>query len=195
MEQQAAGQRVPDRDATERDLEEAALRLMDRDGVLAGLNLREVADAAGVNRGLVYHYFGSRRELLRAALVRSARRRFAEIGESATLRFRARHLRFLRTMIKDRQAVRLATLLVVDGDESLRVMPLREGTRARLASDVADGDLADLDLDAVHAATVSLVYGYVLYRERFAAETGTELSVLDDRVSAVVDRMLSGLEP
>ncbi|MBP9053131.1 MAG: TetR family transcriptional regulator, partial [Ilumatobacteraceae bacterium] len=52
----AVGQRPADRDATERDLEDAALRLVDRDGVLAGLNLREVADAAGVNRGLVYHY-------------------------------------------------------------------------------------------------------------------------------------------
>nr|MBP9051795.1 TetR/AcrR family transcriptional regulator [Ilumatobacteraceae bacterium] len=191
----AGGQRPADRDQTERDLEDAALRLVDRDGVLAGLNLREVADAAGVNRGLVYHYFGSRRELLRAALTRSARRRFAEINESATLAFRARTVRFLGTMIGHRQAVRLATLLLVDGDESLRVMPLREATRARLTRDVANGDLADLDLDAVHTATVSLVYGYVLYRERFAAEIGIDERVLDDRVARVVDRMLQGLEP
>ena len=69
-------------------------------------------------------------------------------------------------------------------------MCIRDSTR-----DVANGDLADLDLDAVHTATVSLVYGYVLYRERFAAEIGIDERVLDDRVARVVDRMLQGLEP
>ena len=38
--------------------------------MLGGLNLREVAEAAGVNRGNIYHYFGSRQELLRAAINR-----------------------------------------------------------------------------------------------------------------------------
>src|SRR5262245_36628667 len=61
-------QRQPDRAATEQALQKAALALLERNGVLAGLNLREVAEEAGVNRGLVYHYFGSRRALLRAAL-------------------------------------------------------------------------------------------------------------------------------
>ena len=37
-----------------------AFGLIRRNGVLAGLNLREVADRAGVNRGNIYHYFGSR---------------------------------------------------------------------------------------------------------------------------------------
>ena len=48
----------------------ASLDGIERDGVLAGLNLQEVADEAGVNRGLVYRYFGSRRELLRPRRVR-----------------------------------------------------------------------------------------------------------------------------
>ena len=55
---------------TERRLIDAALDLIRRNGVLAGLNLREVAAAAGVNRGNIYHYFGSRQELLRAAISR-----------------------------------------------------------------------------------------------------------------------------
>ncbi len=36
---------------TERRLIDSALDLIRRNGVLAGLNLREVADGAGVNRG------------------------------------------------------------------------------------------------------------------------------------------------
>ena len=39
---------------TERRLIDAALDLIRRNGVLAGLNLREVAAGAGVNRGNIY---------------------------------------------------------------------------------------------------------------------------------------------
>lgn len=187
--------RTPDRDATERALQDAALQLMERNGVLAGLNLREVAAEAGVNRGLVYHYFGSRRELLRASLSRSARERFVDVAEAGDLPFRERMLAFIHTMIRHRRAVRLATLLITDGDESLRTMPLRDLTRQRLAEDVDNGDLDDLDLEAVHVATVSLTYGYVLYRERFAHELGVSVTELDDRFGAVADRMYRGLEP
>lgn len=187
--------RTPDRVATERSLQDAAIRLMERDGVLAGLNLREVAAEASVNRGLVYHYFGSRQELLRSALARSANKRFAEVAEAAELAFRPRIRRFLRTMIRHRRAVRLATLLVTDGDTSLRTMPLRDATLRHLADDVASGGLDDLDLDAVHVATISLVYGYVLYRERFAHEIGIGVTELDERFDAIADRMLQGLEP
>ena len=181
--------------ATEAALEAAALRLLRRDGVLAGLNLREVAAEAGVNRGLVYHYFGSRRDLLRAALRSDSRRRFAEVAESDALPLRERFARFLSTMVRHRRAVSLATLLVQDGDRSLRTMPLREETLRALKRDIAEGQLDDLDLDAVHVAMVSLAYGFVLYRERFAAELGVGVSELDERFAAIADRMLSGLEP
>jgi AcrR family transcriptional regulator len=55
---------------TERRLIDVALELIRDNGVLAGLNLRQVAEGAGVNRGNIYHYFGSRQELLRAAINR-----------------------------------------------------------------------------------------------------------------------------
>jgi len=61
---------------TERRLIEVALELIREKGVLAGLNLRKVAEGAGVNRGNIYHYFGSRQELLRAAI----NRQFVAIG-------------------------------------------------------------------------------------------------------------------
>lgn len=188
-------QRAPDRAATEAALEAAALRLLERDGVLSGLNLREVAAEAGVNRGLVYHYFGSRQDLLRAALRADARRRFAEVAEVADLPFRRRFARFLATMVRHRRAVNLVTLLVQDGDTSLRTMPMREDTLHVLERDVEQGHLDDVDLEAVHIATVSLAYGYVLYRERFAAELGIGVTELDRRFASIADRMFSGLEP
>ena len=55
---------------TEEKLITVALGIIRDKGVLAGLNLREVADGAGVNRGNIYHYFGSRQELLRVAISR-----------------------------------------------------------------------------------------------------------------------------
>lgn len=180
---------------TEAALESAALRLLERDGVLAGLNLREVAAEARVNRGLVYHYFGSRQDLLRSALRTDSRRRLGEVAEGASLPLRERFGQFLRAMVRHRRAVGLVTLLVQDGDRSLRTMPLRDGTLEALERDVDEGLLDNLDLDAVHVAMVSLAYGFVLYRERFAAEMGVGVSELDERFAVIADRMLSGLEP
>lgn len=60
-----------DSEITVQKLERAARELLERDGVLGGLNLREVADHDRVDRGLVCHYFGSRQDLLRSALRRN----------------------------------------------------------------------------------------------------------------------------
>ena len=188
--------RPASRAATEATLEEAALRQLRREGVLAGLNLRQVADEAGVNRGLVYHYFGSRRDLLRAALRRDVRSRLDAVRAGGTLPLRQRMRRFLATILSQREAVALTTLLVLDGDDQVRVMPLREETRHHLERDAAGGELdPDLDLEAVHAATVSLVWGYSLYRDAFAREFSVGARRLDEGVGEVLDRMLAGLAP
>ena len=184
------------RSETEEQLEAAALTLLQRDGVLAGLNLREVADEARVNRGLVYHYFGSRRSLLRAALRKDARRRLETLRSGGELPFAARWRRFLRRMASQRDAVRLMTLLVLDEDTELRTMPFRTETHERLEADKLAGALApDTDLEAVHAAIVSLTWGYLVYRDALANEFGIDPDELDDRVGVVFDRLLGGLAP
>ncbi len=181
---------------TEDRLEAAALALLQRDGVLAGLNLREVADEAGVNRGFVYHYFGSRGDLLRAALRKDARRRLQKIQSGGKLPFAARWRRFLRIMADESEAVRLMTLLVLDGDIELRTMPLREETGDLLEADKREGNLApDLDLQAAHAAIVSFTWGYLVYRDALARELELTKDDLDERVAVVFDLMLQGLAP
>jgi len=112
--------RAPDRAATEAALERAALELLARNGVLAGLNLREVAAEAGVNRGLVYHYFGSRRDLLRAALGSDVRERMHDLAQGTHGDLRHRFANFFRTMLGHRRAVVLSTLLVLDGARGVR---------------------------------------------------------------------------
>src|SRR5438477_8248495 len=117
--------RSADRARTEQALEDAALRLLEREGVLSGLNLQKVADEAGVNRGLVYHYFGSRRDLLRKALRRNAQAWGANIGPFLELSPRDRARMFLRAMIQYPRTAKLVLLLAIDGDRTFRMVDAR----------------------------------------------------------------------
>ena len=184
------------RAATEEALEQAALDLLERDGVLAGHNLREVAALAGVNRGLVYHYFGSRQRLLRAALRRRGAAFQAELGSNLGLPFRARMARLLETSVRHSSTIALSTILMLDRDDRLRTMPRWRQNQELLDLDIAEGRLSeDIDPVGVHTAAVTAVYGYVLYREAFARELGIPVTELDVKVSRIFDRMLDGVAP
>ena len=186
--------RTPNRPATEAALQRAAIDLLERHGVLAGLNLREVADEAGVNRGLVYHYFGSRRDLLRAALRRDVEQRMSDFSPGFGLPAPERYERFVRTTLAHRQAIVLAMLLVLDGDRGVRMVPDPAGVRDRLARDVDEGVLPpDVDPAGVHAALAALGYGYAALRDRLADELDTDVDRLDEQVAATVRRLVAGL--
>ena len=86
---------------------------------------REVADLAGVNRGNIYHYFGSRQELLRAAIAR----RFEVIGDSMLAAARGMPFvdrRILALRLPGAQDSQLRALLSIDGDASVDPMPRYE---------------------------------------------------------------------
>jgi AcrR family transcriptional regulator len=152
---------------TERRLIRVALDLIRRNGVLAGLNLREVADGAGVNRGNIYHYFGSRRELLRAAITR----RFEAVAESLSA---------------DRDS-QLRALLVIDGDETVDPMPKYEAALSHLRQDVIDGDIDRAhDLEALQVTLSALLRGYRIFRKPYAKRINTNVKDLDERVAATV---------
>lgn len=107
--------------------------------------------------------------------------------------FVERFVRFLRTRIKRAEVVMLVTVLVLDGDESLRAMPLRDRTVERLCRDREAGDFDVEDVNAVHVAIASMVYGDVVYRGHFALEGGVAREEVDDRFEAVMRRLLEGL--
>jgi len=180
---------------TERRLIDVALDLIQRNGVLAGLNLREVADGAGVNRGNIYHYFGSRRELLRAAITR----RFEAVVESLRadrrgVSFVERRLRPFRSAdtIHDSQ---LRALLVIDGDDTVDPMPRYEAALSHLRQDVIDGDIDPAhDLEALQVALSSLLRGYRIFREPFAKRIDTDASDLDDRIAAILRTWLKAMD-
>ncbi len=189
--------RPPSRAATEAALEDAALELLRRDGVLAGLNLREVADHAGVNRGLVYHYYGSRAKLLQRAIKRHGQANLQRLHGLNRLVGAHRWRRFFEVVIADPEPIELTTLLLLDDTTQLRTMPLRDATRASIARDVVAGDLApDIDQTALHAVMVTAAYGYLLYRKSFARELEMAVEELDERVAHLLyGRMLDALRP
>jgi AcrR family transcriptional regulator len=181
---------------TEQKLIDVALDLIRDKGVLAGLNLREVAEGAGVNRGNIYHYFGSRQELLRAAI----NRQFGAIVNSLTkskeqVGFVARRLRNFRSNLSnDTNDSMLRALLVLDGDDTVDPIPLYEGGLSKLRQDVIDGDIdRGHDLEALQVALSALLRGYRIFRLPYAKRLGVTPKELDERVGKIYRGWLESL--
>ena len=181
---------------TEQKLIEVALKLLRDKGILAGLNLREVADGAGVNRGNIYHYFGSRQELLRAAI----NRQFKSLVESLTkgaepARFVARRLRAFRRQSADASNdSQLRALLVIDGDDTVDPIPLSDSLLSQLRQDVIDGDIdRGHDLEALQVAISAMLRGYRIFRLPYAKRVGVSPKELDKRLSNVFQTWLEAM--
>ena len=192
--QEAQTRKKRDRADTERKLIDVALDLIRNNGVLAGLNLRQVAEGAGVNRGNIYHYFGSRQELLRAAISHQ----FAGItsalvanGKSRTfIETRLRHF-FVRDNTRDSE---LRALLVIDGDDTVDPMPLFEPAISQLRQEVINGDIDRAhDLEALQVAINALLRGYQIFRAPYAKRLGIKTSELDTRVTRIIRTWLEAM--
>ena len=179
---------------TEQRLIDVALKLIRDNGVLAGLNLREVAEGAGVNRGNIYHYFGSRQELLRVAI----NRRFEAVVDSLkaskrNVPFVARRLGTFKAneTIQDSE---LRALLVLDGDDTVDPMPQYEAALSHLRQDVIDGDIDRThDLEALQVALSALARGYRIFRKPFAKRIGVGVGELDARITEIVRTWLEAM--
>jgi hypothetical protein len=87
-------------------------------------------------------------------------------------------------------------MLVLDGTTAVAVMPRLRQTQRELARDAAEGDLdPGVDRKALNALIPGALYGYVIFRDTFAAELGFTVEQLDKRVGALFDRLLPGLRP
>lgn len=172
---------------------DAALDQLERRGVLAGLNLREVADAVGVTPANIYHYFGSRQGLLRAALAREMQHLADPLAEVATASFVERRIRMFDA-ITSTPTIALTALLALDGDPDYEPMPFLAATRAQYAALVQQGELrADLDIDAAHLLGLATSIGCAIYGEAAARQLGTTVEALNARVRVVFERLLDGL--
>lgn len=185
-----------DRSRTEAALRRAVLELLEEGGVLAGVNLQEVSQRAGVNRGLVYQYFGNRQELLRSALRDAVGRWVPRVSRKREARFVDRVVNAFKAGLADPWMSRLVTLLVLDGDQDAVSMPLYPSTHASFLRDVELGSLAaDVDVDAIHVVIASIMHGYTIHRTSLAHEVGVSVSSLDRRVERLLHRLFSCLAP
>ena len=190
----AAPRKRRDRRQTEGALMAAALRLLERDGVLAGLNLQEVADEAGVNRGLIHHYFGTRRALLRAAIERSNEQIAPNYRQQRELPPAEKGLGQFIAFAQDSRYLKLIALLALDGDDQFEPIMFLGDRVADLQREQAAGTwAADVDLLAFIALWDTFIYGYFLLRDALARQLGWRRRELDGRVLAVLDRMVSAV--
>ncbi|MGC5532606.1 TetR/AcrR family transcriptional regulator [Streptomyces sp. SR-10] len=182
------------REETEADLLAAARTLLERDGVLAGVNLREIATEAGVNHGQIYQYFGSRQSLLRAAAADLVERQAKDRDGHWERPFAERRLAMFQHRLDEPELVKLEALLALDRDDSFSPLPRFPQTLQSLERDKADGSLPqDADAVAAHVMTAAAVMGYAIFREAYARDTGLPLDELDERAARAFGLMISGL--
>ena len=186
--------RPRDRDQTESRLTQAAIEMLRADGVLAGLNLRDVANQAGVSRASIYKFFGSRRQLLRRALSL----RIGELDDYhgvSKLPFAKRKMRLIGDETNSLHG-QLISLLVIDGDDEVAPMPFFEQAMDRMRDDVDAGHIHDDhtgDLEAVHIAFHTATRGYNLLRTAYARQAGVSPQELDARVRPVFETWLRAM--
>ena len=180
---------------TEKRLIDVAIELIQKNGVLAGLNLREVAERAGVNRGNIYHYFGSRRELLRSAISQ----RF-ETMTNVLFKRRDRDKPFVERRLQaflepeSAQDSLLRALLVADGDDDVDPMPKFEELLSLLRQDVIDGQIdPSHDLEALQVSLNAVLRGYRIFKKQYAKRIDTNTKDLDARVTEIVRVWLTAM--
>lgn len=184
-----------DRATTERKLMAAALRLLERDGVLAGLSLQAVADEAGVNRGLIHHYFGSRRTLLRTAMDRAISDQDREYAEARSREPDLKGLENFLFYAHDPRFARMVLLLALDGDAELQPIPRFKERLADFERERGEGFWREeVDGEAFLALWDTLLYGYAVLRQQLAVQLDADPDVLDHRMLTLFHRMASPLK-
>jgi AcrR family transcriptional regulator len=172
---------------------DAALDLLEERGVLAGLNLREVADRVGVTPANIYHLFGSRQGLLRASLQRETDNLADAVARVGTLPYVERRLSMFDTIVGSPRLA-LTALLALDDDTDYRPFPFLEQTRARYDSQVAAGELpAGLDVEAAHVLGLATSIAVAIYGTAAARQLDVDPEALEQRLRTVFGSMLASL--
>ena len=177
--------------STRERLMAAALAYLATHGVLGGLDLREIAEQVGVTPANIYHDFGSRRGLLRAALTQATEQLAPPIATMEGLPFDQRRLRMFDevTQRPDRE---LAPLLALDADPDLAPLPFLKTTAAQYEAQREAGRLpADLDVIAAHLLTLAASIGVAIYRDAAARQHGVDPELLTARTRAVLEQWLA----
>jgi len=174
-------------------LMEAALAHIAKRGVLAGLNMREVANDVGVTPANIYHHFGSRQELLRAALTHQIDKLTAPIDSAVTAPY-AEWRTAIFDLVQDNPPLRTTALLALDGDPSYEPLPLWELAVEHYERLIAEGDLPEgFDYFAAHVLTLSMSMGVAIYSDAIAHQAGIDPDEVVERTRAMFVQVVEGL--
>ncbi|MGH9079477.1 MAG: TetR/AcrR family transcriptional regulator [Acidimicrobiales bacterium] len=172
---------------------DAAIEVLTERGVLAGLNLREVADIVGVTPANIYHLFGSRQGLLRAALQRETDTLLSDLDEARTMSFVDRRLRMF-DVIGAHPKLALTALLAVDGDPDYQPLPYLDATRIEYAIQREAGEIPiGMDVEALHLMSLIVSIGTAVYGESAARQFGVDTEELSRRVRKIFEEALRSL--
>lgn len=168
------------RAGAEERLIDAAADLLGEVGPRA-MSVRQVAERAGVNHGLVHHYFGGKDGLMRAAMRRLVEeherwaRDVAAGGPFPAPFALGRDQRYLRAVVR----------ALLDGETELALTELSSGVsvpRQAMDAEVQRRglDAADIDTKAAVAAAMALEMGWAALESFIFAVTGTTEDEADD---------------
>ena len=178
---------------TRNALMDAALEVLTERGVLAGLNLREVADAVGVTPANIYHLFGSRQGLLRAALQRETSGLVEDVDAARKLSFVDRRLQMF-DVIAAHPRLALTALLAIDQDPEYQPLPFLLETRADYDQRLAEDDIPlGIDIEAVHLLSLTVAIGMAVYGQSAARQVGVDVGELHDRMRTVFEAALRAM--
>lgn len=166
-------------DAEER-LIAAAADLLGEVGPRA-MSVRQIAERAGVNHGLVHHYFGGKDGLARAGM----KRLVAEHMEWVRSQNAGRPYPAPLGLVGDQRYLRAVVRCVLDGEAELALTELAEGVsvpRSAMEAVVAREGLASPDTGtrATVAAAMALEMGWAALEPFILAVTGTPADEADE---------------
>ena len=172
---------------------DAALEQLLSKGALAGLNLREVADAVGVTPANIYYFFGGRQGLLRAAINRELELLAEPMEQLVGAPFAERRVRMFDEILR-LPTLRLSALLALDDDPDYVPLPFLSTSRSEWQGQVDSGDLPDsLDVEAVYLVTVMASVGMSLYAPALARQLRVDEDELLARTRTMIDHMVDRL--
>ncbi|MCW4353567.1 TetR/AcrR family transcriptional regulator [Hoyosella sp. YIM 151337] len=176
-------------DKTAELLEQAAAAVVLREGPLQGFSIRKIAEAAGVNRGLVYHYFGTGRSLISEALNQYVDSNLVPSLVPQTT-VAALTTQMLKAAAGRHDAFRALALLLLDGQPPGALLFSAGAIQRTFEREQQLGRLrADFDPAALYALLVALMVGYALLRRRLAAECKVSPAELDARIQDLAARI------
>lgn len=154
------------------------------------VSVRTIAERAGVNHGLVHHYFGGKEGLLRAAMSRLVE----EHAKYASTRSKGKPLPAPLALVDDPAYLRAIVRSVLDDEMELARMEITQGVSVprnaltHLANTTAL-DQIDTRLKARLALGIAMEMGWAALEPFIFAVTGTETDEEKDALRAEARRL------